>query len=82
MTTSTSTSQATGSSSKPASTSQAAKVSTVDPNAEYTIYTVQSGDSLYQIAKKFPGVSSQNIMDFNGIGSNIKPGMKIKIPKI
>ena len=82
VTTSTSTSQATGSSSKPASTSQAAKVSTVDPNAEYTIYTVQSGDSLYQIAKKFPGVSSQNIMDFNGIGSNIKPGMKIKIPKI
>ena len=54
----------------------------MDPNAEYTIYTVQSGDSLYQIAKKFPGVSAQNIMDFNGIGSNIRPGMKLKIPKI
>ena len=64
------------------SASSAPKVSTVDPNAEYTIYTVQSGDSLYQIAKKFPGVSAQNIMDFNGIGSNIRPGMKLKIPKI
>ena len=64
------------------STASAPKVSSVDPNAEYTIYTVQSGDSLYLIAKKFAGVSAQNIMDFNGIGSNIRPGMKIKIPKI
>ena len=71
----------TTSSAKPAA-STTPKVSTVDPNAEYTIYTVQSGDSLYQIAKKFPGVSAQNIMDFNGIGSNIRPGMKLKIPKI
>ena len=58
------------------------KVQTVDPNADYSIYTVQSGDSLYLIAKKFPGVSAQNIMDFNGVSSNIKPGMKLKIPKI
>ncbi len=68
---------------KPASAqTSASKTSTVNPSAEYTVYTVQSGDSLYQIAKKFPGVSAQNIMDFNGIGSNIKPGMKIKIPKL
>ena len=46
------------------------------------MYTVKDGESLYLIAKKFPGVSAQNIMDFNGIGSNIKPGMKIKIPKL
>ena len=45
-------------------------------------YTVKSGDSFYSIAKNYPGVSAQNIMDFNGIGSNIKPGMKIKIPKL
>ena len=68
---------------KPASAqTSASKTSTVNPSAEFTVYTVQSGDSLYQIAKKFPGVSAQNIMDFNGIGSNIKPGMKIKIPKL
>ncbi len=48
----------------------------------YTVYTVKDGESLYLIAKKFPGVSAQNIMDFNGIGSNIKPGMKIKIPTL
>lgn len=48
----------------------------------YTVYTVKDGESLYLIAKKFPGISAQNIMDFNGIGSNIKPGMKIRIPKL
>ena len=54
----------------------------IDPNAPYTEYVVKDGESLYLIAKKFPGVSAQNIMDFNGIGSNIKPGMTIRIPKI
>ena len=56
--------------------------SNISTSGEHTIYTVQEGDSLYSIAKKFPGVSAQNIMDFNGIGSNIKPGMKLKIPKM
>lgn len=82
------TSTASTASSKPgsqptkATTPTAQKTSTVNPSAEYTIYTVKSGDSLYLIAKQYPGVSAQNIMDFNGIGSNIKPGMKLKIPKI
>ena len=56
--------------------------SSVPMDADYTIYTVKSGDSLYLIAKNYPGVSAQNIMDFNGISSKIKPGMKIKIPKL
>ena len=64
-----------------ATASAGTKTSSIDPNAEYTIYTVKNGESLYLIAKKFPGVSAQNIMDFNRIGSNIKPGMKLKIPK-
>lgn len=54
----------------------------IPEGTSYTVYTVKDGESLYLIAKKFPGVSAQNIMDFNGIGSNIKPGMKIKIPKL
>ena len=56
--------------------------SSVPMDADYTVYTVKSGDSLYLIAKNYPGVSAQNIMDFNGISSKIKPGMKIRIPKL
>ena len=48
----------------------------------YTTYTVKSGDSFYSIAKNYPGVSAQNIMDYNGISSSkLKPGMTIKIPQ-
>ncbi len=61
---------------------QKSTVKTNDSNIGYTEYVVKDGESLYLIAKKFPGVSAQNIMDFNGIGSNIKPGMKLKIPKL
>lgn len=51
-------------------------------NGEYTEYTVKSGDSFYSIAQNYPGISAQNIMDFNGLSSSkLKPGMKIKIPK-
>ena len=63
-------------------TTKAPAAKPVDPNAPYTEYVVKNGESLYLIAKKFPGVSAQNIMDFNGIGSNIKPGMTIRIPKL
>ncbi|MGE5943819.1 MAG: LysM peptidoglycan-binding domain-containing protein [Flavobacteriales bacterium] len=45
-------------------------------------YTVKSGDSLWSISQKFPGVSVQNIKDWNDIsGSKLKPGMKLKISK-
>jgi membrane-bound lytic murein transglycosylase D len=82
--TSTSTSSTTSQSSTSAAktTAPVQKSVPVDPSAEYTVYTVKSGDSLYLIAKQFPRVSAQNIMDFNGIGSSIKPGMKLKIPKL
>lgn len=50
-------------------------------NGPHTTYTVKSGDSFYSIAKNYPGVSAQDIMDFNGLNSSkIKPGMTIKIP--
>lgn len=49
-------------------------------SGNYTIYVVRPGDNLYDIAKKYPGVSAQNIMDFNGIGSKINPGMQLRIP--
>ena len=46
------------------------------------IYTVKSGDSLWSISQKFPGVSVQNIRDWNDIsGNNLKPGMTLKVSK-
>jgi membrane-bound lytic murein transglycosylase D len=69
------------STSKPSTPKQSATAHTVSASGDYVIYTVQSGDSFYTIAKKYPGVSAQNIMDFNGVDSSrIRPGMKIRIP--
>jgi membrane-bound lytic murein transglycosylase D len=43
-------------------------------------YYVQKGDSLYSIAKKYPGVTISDIKKWNDIrDENIKPGMKLKI---
>ncbi|MGO4820009.1 MULTISPECIES: LysM peptidoglycan-binding domain-containing protein [unclassified Flavobacterium] len=43
-------------------------------------YYVKKGDSLYSIAKKYPGVSISDIKKWNDIsGEDIKPGMKLKI---
>lgn len=70
--------------SAPAATAQTSQTPAASsaPNGEYTTYVVKSGDSFYTIAKNYPGVSAQNIMDFNGLSSSkIKPGMTIKIPK-
>lgn len=45
----------------------------------YTTYVVKQGESLWIIARKFPGVSSENIMEWNGINDKIKPGQELKI---
>ena len=43
-------------------------------------YYVKKGDSLFSIAKKYPGVSVSDIKKWNGINGNaLKPGMKLKI---
>lgn len=51
---------------------------------QYLIYTIRRGDSPYSIAKKYPGVSADDIMKWNNISnpSNIRPGEKLKIKKI
>ncbi len=51
------------------------------PPGEYRMYTVQSGESLWLIARKFPGVSADNIMKWNGITEDIRPGQQLKIYK-
>ena len=53
-------------------------------DSNYLIYTVRKGDSPYHIAKKYPGVSADDIMRWNNISnpSKIRPGEKLKIKKI
>ena len=66
---------------KTAKQAQKPQTQTDAAQGKFTIYIVKSGDSLYTIAKNYPGVSAKNIQDFNGIsGSRIRPGMKLKIP--
>lgn len=53
----------------------------VTSNAAKT-YKVRSGDSLWSISKKFPGVSMQNIKDWNDIsGNHLKVGTTLKISR-
>ena len=72
--TTTSSSSASKSSSKTSASSSKSKSSSVT-------YTVKSGDSLYKIAKKYPGISADNIKKANGLkNNNIRPGQKLRIP--
>ncbi|MDR3140289.1 MAG: LysM peptidoglycan-binding domain-containing protein [Tannerellaceae bacterium] len=44
-------------------------------------YKVKSGDSLYSIAKKYPGVSVSTLQKANNLSNtNIRPGQILKIP--
>lgn len=62
-------------------TASAPKVETID--GEFTYYTVRKGENLWSIAKKYPGVSNQDIMKWNGLSDRdvkgIQPGRKLKI---
>ena len=76
---------ATSTASKPAQTpakqTSAAPKTVTSSSGDYVTYTVQANDTFYSIAKRYPGISAQNIMDYNGLSSsNIRPGMKIRIP--
>lgn len=65
-----------------APTKQATPASTAIKNADgFVTYVVQSGDSLYTIAKKYPGLTASSIQKVNNLdGSTIRPGQKLKIP--
>ena len=54
-------------------------IASVSKNKEINYY-VKKGDSLYSIAKKYPGVTISDIKKLNDIrNENLKPGMKLKI---
>ncbi|MDR2915322.1 MAG: LysM peptidoglycan-binding domain-containing protein [Tannerella sp.] len=64
---------------KPA-TNNAAKKTESKP--EYISYKVKSGDSLYAIAKKYPGVTAKSIQQANGLKTNnLRIGQVLKIPQ-
>lgn len=50
-------------------------------DGSYETYRVRSGETFYSIARKYPGVSAENIMSWNGIRNarSLKPGMTLKI---
>ncbi len=52
-------------------------------NFEYVYYEVKPGDTLWEIAKKYPGVSDYDIMQLNNIknANKISPGQTLKIKK-
>jgi membrane-bound lytic murein transglycosylase D len=76
------TSESSSAGSSTAKSTSTPKASSSSSAKGHSTYTVKSGDSFYSIAKNYPGVSAQNIMDYNGINSSkLKPGMVIKIPQ-
>ena len=52
-----------------------------DENGTYEIYTVKNGDTLWDIAKLYPGVTDSDIMRWNNISNagSIKPGQKLRV---
>jgi membrane-bound lytic murein transglycosylase D len=61
----------------------ASKSKDVSPDTEYEYYTVKSGDSIWDIAQKYAGITSDEIMRLNNISNEkgLYVGQKLKIKK-
>ena len=53
---------------------------TVEPTPGDFIYTVKPAETLFDIAQRF-GISEEEIMQKNGIGEEIYPGMQLRLQK-
>lgn len=53
-------------------------------NGKYVIYTVKSGDTLWDIARRYDGVTVDQIKKLNNLSKNsqIKPGQKLRIASV
>jgi len=78
-------SSSTSSSSSSSSSSSTTRNSNVPQNGDYIYYTILQGDNLWNIAKHYPGVTAQSIMDLNGFTDSdvrdLKVGQVIKIKR-
>ena len=57
---------------------------TIKPLNEYSYYEIKKGETLWEIAKKYPGTSASQLMFWNKLrrSRDLKPGMNIKVPKV
>lgn len=65
----------------PAASSGSGGAAAQQKNSSAAIYTVKTGDTLFKIAAKYPGVSADDIKKANGLKSDtINAGQKLTIP--
>ena len=65
----------------PSTSSGSSSSGSKSTTSKTVIYTVKSGDTLFKIAKNYPGVSAENIKTANGLKSDaIRAGQKLTIP--
>ncbi|MCX2718525.1 LysM peptidoglycan-binding domain-containing protein [Lentiprolixibacter aurantiacus] len=63
--------------SQPSGNSESSEVAA---NSGSKFHTVRKGDSLWTISQKYPGISIENLREWNGIrGNDIIPGTKLKL---
>ena len=65
----------------PATNSKASSKTVMQlPKDPSKVHVVQSGDSLWTISRKYPGISIDNLKKWNGLsGNNLKPGTKLRL---
>lgn len=56
---------------------------TTSTDGQYIVHVVQKGDTIWNIARQYAGVSNDDIVRLNNLGdSKISPGQKLRIKKI
>ncbi|MEN8789096.1 MAG: LysM peptidoglycan-binding domain-containing protein, partial [Flavobacteriaceae bacterium] len=63
-----------------ANTASKASTKTVANAGSSKVHTVKKGDSLWTISRQYPGISIENLRQWNGIsGNNLMPGTRLKL---